>query len=224
MKRYLLILLLLALSACKKHTDTSPEPGIAKLIFPEQNSLCISGDVVSATESNVILKWNPAANADSYAVSVKNLLSNDVVTKTTKTNQLSLTLLRNTPYSWSVVSRSSQSKVYPSSAVWKFHNSGPGIVSHIPFPADLLSPSFAQKINGPNVNLTWSGSDVDQDIEAYDVYFGTSATPPVYFRNLTIPQLHTIPVQAGQTYFWRITTTDEKGNQSSSETFQFTVN
>jgi hypothetical protein len=223
-KIFLLTMLCTLVFGCKKDTATKHEPGIAGLIFPEQNAICLSADVLSATESNVIFKWSVTDHTENYELYIKNLLTNMVINKIIKANQLPVTLLRNTPYSWYVVSRSSGSLVSSTSAVWKFYNAGASIVSHIPFPADLISPAFGQKLTGPIIKLTWSGSDVDNDIQGYDVYFGSNATPPLHAGNIKETSLNNLPVQAGNTYYWRITTTDQKSNQSSSETFQFTVN
>jgi hypothetical protein len=56
--------------------------------------------------------------------------------------------------------------------MWEFYNSGPGIISYVPFPADKPSPIFGQTLNAGAINLTWVGGVVNSHVIAnYDVYF-----------------------------------------------------
>jgi hypothetical protein len=223
----MLIMVLLFTVSCggKKNNDPEPSPAQATLSFPEQNALCTSGTVISSTETTIILTWNASANTDNYDVIIKNLLTGTSTTHSSATNNLSLTLLRNTPYSWYVISKSNSVTATAQSDTWKFYVAGLGLTNYSPFPAALVSPIFGQTISGATTtNLVWTGSDVDDDIATYDVYFGSASTPPLYKSNLTDQFLNNETIAVNTTYYWKIVTKDAQGNTSTSETYQFKVN
>ena len=228
MKKHILITLIAIttlIAGCGKKNDpaSATDPGKAELTFPAQNSACITGTVISSTQSTINFTWNSSANTDSYEVDIKNLLTGTTVTQTSNTNQYSATLLRDTPYSWYVVSKSSTSTTTTKSDVWKFYNAGVGTVSHPPFPADNLSPTFGQSVTGTTVNLTWTASDPDNDIAAYDVYFGATSTPVISKSNITDKFVNGVTITSGSTYYWRVITKDAAGNTSDSGVFQFSA-
>ena len=225
-KIFAVLSLFLVITGCKKHQNP-PDPGKAILTFPAQNSACTTGTVTSATQSSITFTWVASDNTDSYDIGIKNLLTNTLTTLSSSTNQLQVTLLLNTPYSWYVVSKSSITTATTKSDVWKFYNSGPGTTSYSPFPATLLTPAYGQNITATagTANLTWSGSDIDNDIVKYDVFVVSSLQIGItnIISNVKNSYL-AIPVTSGATYFWHIRTYDALGNASDSEIFQFTVN
>ncbi len=220
-----LAILLLVVAGCNKNQG-NPDPGKAILTSPAQDAACITGTVTSALYSTVTFTWIASANTDSYDVVIKDLLYQTIITKTSNTNQLQVSILRNTPYSWYVISKSSNTTTTTKSDVWKFYNSGPGVISHPPFPADISAPAFGQNVTaiGGIITLSWTGSDTDQDIAAYDIYFGTATTPPLIQSNDVIPFLYNVAVTSGTTYYWKVVTKDKAGNTSDSGIFQFKVN
>ncbi|WP_345949737.1 MULTISPECIES: hypothetical protein [unclassified Mucilaginibacter] len=200
-------------------------PGKAALLFPAKDELCTQGTVLSPTQSAITFKWNAADHATSYEVSVKNLLTQTLTSQSTTATSLALTLQRNTPYSWTVISRSSQSDSIRRSDSWKFYNAGPGTTNYAPFPAELLIPALGQTVVASNgkIKLDWSGNDVDGDIVNYDVYLGTKSDPAVWVKDIKDSELNSIDVVSGQRYFWKIVSHDASGNTSYSDIFQFTV-
>lgn len=224
---------MITIGACKKKSAPSPPaapdhtPAKALLIFPAKDEACITGSNASSNTSSVVFSWNGAANADAYEVNVKNLTTGAYMPPMTTSNtQLTITLLKNTSYSWFINSKSSLTSATTQSDTWKFYNSGPGEASHPPFPADLLTPSFGQSITPASgkISLSWIGGDVDNDISSYDIYFGTISQPPLYQSNVQLNTLNGISAISNTTYFWKIVTWDSKGNNSTSSTYQFTVN
>jgi len=72
------------------------------------------------------------------------------------------------------------------------------------------------------VTLEWNGSDVDNDIVVYDVYFGTENLPSLNTNDITDSQI-ILPVSSNTIYYWNIITRDSEGNTSESGVFQFRV-
>jgi hypothetical protein len=227
MRKYLIIVLgAILLAGCKKHNDAKPAPDKVKLVLPAQSSACTTGTVISVTQSAITFSWNTSANTDTYEIGVKNLLTQIIAYQSTSSTQLSWTLLRNTPYSWFVVSKSKTSTDTAKSDIWKFYNAGSGTIAYAPFPAELTSPTLNQNITATagGINLTWNGSSIDNDIVGYDVYFGIIPTPPLFKANVTNMFLNTVSVTSGTTYYWKVVTKDLPGNTSDSGTFVFKVN
>ncbi|WP_242157173.1 hypothetical protein [Aestuariivivens sediminis] len=233
-KYYILVLSITILMGCSSGSDApDPDPGpgqidppgIAALVFPEQNSECTEGTNPTDTESDVLFNWNDAPHANAYQLVVKNLSAQTTAQYNTADSQINVTLLRGTPYAWYVISKNSGTQTTPS-ATWKFYNAGVGASSYAPFPAELVAPQMGVSLNAstPNVLLQWSGSDVDNDIVGYDVLFGTG-NPPTNNQatNLSDSEL-LVPVTSGVTYYWQVITKDGQGSHSSSSIFEFKVN
>ncbi|MEO7214200.1 fibrobacter succinogenes major paralogous domain-containing protein [Mucilaginibacter sp.] len=230
MKRgVILLVLLLGMFGCKKNKPTPPRdytPAKTALIFPAKDEACNTGTTISDTKNTVIFRWNGAENAERYELVIKNLATGIyMVPLTTFNTQIEVTLTKNTPYSWYITATSSRSNNSTKSDVWKFYNSGPGFVSHAPFPTDLLAPALKEIIPAAQgkITLNWSGSDVDNDIVTYDVYFGTSNSPPLYKKDHNESILYNLSILPSTTYYWKVVAKDSKGNTSDSEVSQFLV-
>lgn len=228
-KLLIAVLFLIAMGCGKKNSPTpAPDltPGKAVLTLPNQNEACISGTIISSTQSSVLFTWLALGNADSYELNLKNLLTGVTISQTTSTTQLQITLSRNTPYSWYIVSKSGKSATTAQSDTWKFYNAGAGTVSYAPYPADVVAPAIGQNIAAPagTVNLSWKGSSVNGNITSYDVYFGTSTSPGILKSNVTDSFQNNVSVTSGSQYYWKIVTKDANGNTSDSGLFQFKVN
>ncbi|MBL4939285.1 MAG: hypothetical protein JKY16_03250, partial [Lutibacter sp.] len=108
------------------------------------------------------------------------------------------------------------------SAEWKFYNSGDAVITYAPFPAELIGPVMGSSTSESTVTLEWSGSDVDNDIKEYEVYFGLSNPPITNLDTTTNQKIENVAVSAN-TYYWKVVTRDDEGNTSTSEVFQFKV-
>ncbi|HMB64857.1 MAG TPA: hypothetical protein VKN36_17385 [Eudoraea sp.] len=210
------------LFGCKK--DDPKPPGAAVLSFPLQSSECTTGVDLNSTTSRVEFRWLQAKNTKTYELRVTNMLLN--VTQTVSTQGLSaqLPLTKGTPYSWVVVTRNSETNQSATSAQWQFYNAG-AQTSYAPFPAQLVAPqsggTAVRDINN-DVELAWTGADVDNDISGYEVYLSTFS-PPVELiaspsANNTTVKGSTLP---NTVYYWKIITRDSEGNSSDSGTFSF---
>jgi hypothetical protein len=217
------------LSGCGgKGNNPAPvlKPVSAVLGAPAQNAVCTTGTIISTTQSSIAFTWTAASNTNSYNLIIENLLTQDSTVQNTSQTQIAVTLLRNTPYAWYVVSKSTQTTATAQSAVWKFYNSGAGVVSYAPFPAEIVSPTLGQTVSASQgtVNLTWTGSDVlANSIANYDVYFGTTITPPILKSSISDSFLNSVPVTSNTTYYWKVITKDFLGNTSDSGVYQFSV-
>lgn len=229
MKKIFLFLIVVIIGfACKKKssdggTNPANPPGTATLIFPTKNEKCISGIITSDTESTISFTWNASTNTDSYEVNIKNLFTNASVTYISNSTKLNAKLLRNTPYSWFVTSKSNKVSTTATSEVWKFYNAGIASVSYAPFPAEIVSPKnriiLATGIT--NIELSWIGVDIDGDLINYDVYYGTSDNPPIFKANYLSSSINNLSIKTNTNYYWKIISRDAKGNTSDSGLMSF---
>ena len=70
------LLICLNYSCSKDNADQkniNESPGMVTLIFPENNTECKEGTIISDTQSEVAFRWNPSKNADSYILEINNL-------------------------------------------------------------------------------------------------------------------------------------------------------
>lgn len=201
-----------------------PTPGAATLVFPVNNEECNTGESLSKTQSRVNFQWVNGADVTSSEVFVKNLLTDTEVKASSISNQMLFTILKDTPYKWWVISKSTETTETSKSPEWKFYNSGDAITTYAPFPAELVAPTNGVTITSSTVTLDWDGSDVDGDITSYDVYFGTVNPPTTLLGNVTAStsKIENVAVSTA-TYYWKVMTKDEAGNSSISELFEFKV-
>lgn len=206
--------------------DPVAAPSAATLVFPDNNSECNEGEILNDTQSQVLFQWNNSQNTDSYEVNLRDLSNNNTSRTVSNTNSVAITLKRGNPYEWFVVSRASGTNQTANSASWKFYNEGPGITNYAPFPAVAVSPPRGASITSSGtVTLEWEGSDVDNDLEEYEVYFGTNPEADTLLGTLADNTLETdVTTGQGIVYYWRILSRDSAGNTSFSEIFEFRVN
>lgn len=203
--------------------DPVPAPTATSLIFPDNNSECTEGEIISPTQSRVLFQWNASQNTDSYQINLRNLNSGTTSVTSSTEAASPVLLIRGVPYEWFVVSRANGTSETANSPTWRFYNAGPGISNYAPFPAQALAPTRGATLDATSsVVLEWSGSDVDNDISSYAVSFGTENPPPVIETGITATSLETA-VQSGNTYYWQVATTDEAENVTNSEVFVFRI-
>ena len=223
---------LLVLAACGSNDDggdpptpkPSPEPTATTLVFPENNTECNEGTVLNDTESTVTFEWNPSEHTDSYTVNLKNLNTGSTSATNSNATKTDITLLRGTPYEWSVVSKADASTETATSGVWKFYNQGPGIEHHAPFPADAVSPKRGAIVPSTDkITLTWAGSDVDKDIKEYEVFFSNDLTTLLSLGITDSSSFSDLAVNSKTVYYWQVTTVDNADNTSNSDIFEFRI-
>ncbi|MCK5401119.1 MAG: hypothetical protein KAJ28_05745 [Flavobacteriaceae bacterium] len=199
-------------------------PSASALEFPLQNSECTEGTNFTTTQSTITFNWGNSNNTDSYQLVLKNLETGEISNHNSSVSQVDITVLRGTPYSWYVISKSNSTTQTAQSTIWKFYNAGVAVTSYAPFPAELIAPTMGTSLNTiTSTILEWSGSDVDNDIAEYEVLFGID-NPPANSGGTSSSSSMTVTVAAGNTYYWRVITKDDQNNTSNSEIFQFKVN
>lgn len=225
---YLFVFGILLMLSCNPDLDLVQAvllpPSKVDLVFPENNSECTTGSVVSDTESEVVFEWTNAAIGDRYIVTLTNLTNGQEQFYQTKEISLPITLLRGTPYQWQVATELSDSKELTTSDPSSFYNAGPGLQSFSPFPAAAISPKNGALVTiteNNTITLQWDANDLDNDIVSYDVYFGTENPPELNLADITGSMQTNVTVVAGTTYYWKVVTKDTQGNESNSQIFSF---
>lgn len=102
----------------------------------------------------------------------------------------------------------------------------------IPTQATLLTPTNNELDVNKTPHFSWEPStdnDGDDSLITYDVYLWTANHPETLIaENLSETTLNAYPnnllsLATGKTYFWKVVTEDQQGNEVSSETWSFTV-
>lgn len=198
-------------------------PSASVLIFPENNTICNEGVIISETESEVLFQWEESENSISYVLHINNLNNGTKRSISTLSTEFLIRILRGTPYSWSVTSLGLDASKSTESTVWSFYNAGLPVENHAPFPATAISPNSGASVAQGTVSLVWEASDIDNDIAFYTLFFDT-INPPLSELATTTNTNTEVSVLSETIYYWKIVTTDEAGNSSTSQVFHFTVN
>jgi hypothetical protein len=76
---------------------------------------------------------------------------------------------------------------------------------------------------GINADLSWICSDPDGDPLTYDVYFGTSSSPPIVVSNQSSTTYDPGTMNYNTVYYWRIVAWDTHGASTSGPVWHFTT-
>jgi len=214
------------LVGCGSKDAPIPAPGAASLTYPADNTACLKAMGITGNSAPLTFSWAASSNASSYKLTITNLM-NLAVTTVDAGNTLtkSVNLDVNTAYSWKITAINATGET-PSS-ISKFYLSGNAQTNYAPFPADLTSPAAGSVLNANGastlqVTLQWVGSDTDNDIASYAVFLdNTNASTQVVASQTGTSLQQTL--SAGKIYYWKVVTTDRKGNTSSSVISSFQI-
>lgn len=232
---FLFIMVCCLLSCGSKSKDPKPptppdpvpptnETTKAVLVTPAKDEACTTGISLNSTTNRITFKWIASAFAKDYTITAKNLVTSELTSATTTDTQIDLVLTKNVAYTWSVKTKSSLNTNVVDSDVWRFYNAGEATSSYAPYPADLTAPAMDAKLSATSTktDLTWKGADPDADILNYDIYFGTTTSPPLFKSDYTSTTL-SVTISSTNTYYWKIVTKDKLGNKSESPIYKFGV-
>lgn len=230
LKHIISVVLISICSSCGGSDDNPAEPSTpvaipaaALLIFPDNNTECNEGKILSETESEVIFRWNNSEDTDSYTVNLKNLNSGNVSNFDTNLNETPIAILRGVPYEWSVTSKANGTTESTESEIWRFYNAGLATESHVPFPADVAFPQMGSAVNSGIINLKWTTEDIDNDLVSFKILLDTNSTPTTIIDEVTTTNLN-VEVLTNTIYYWQVIAVDATGNTSTSQIFEFKVN
>lgn len=216
---------LTVIMSCGKKNSPKP-PEAAQLLFPEQNSECTTGIDLDPTTSRVQFTWTAAENTDSYELRVTNTETSITQTTGTTGTAASLPLTKGAQFTWLVRSKNNQTDVVVSSENWSFYNAG-FRTTFAPFPATIISPTSAENVFrdiNNEVMLSWSSSDLDNDIQNFEVYL-SETNPPLNLVSTLNNNTTSIDVSVNPdtVYYWSVITIDSEENKSNSGIYSFKV-
>jgi hypothetical protein len=96
------------------------------------------------------------------------------------------------------------------------------------FNQSLNQPSSPSPGNGTtnvdiNKDLTWTCTDPDGDPLTFDIYFGTSPSPPLVITGHISTTYDPGPLANNQSYYWKIIAHDDKGTITEGPIWSFTT-
>jgi hypothetical protein len=217
------------LTGCNTDEVPAALPSEVSLISPLENQTCEEGINSEEDRSRIFFEWEPALNAQSYDLVVKDLETgvNFITYEEIYDTKKELELVHNRAYSWYVISKHSGSDETGVSPTWNFFFVGEPKENYAPFPASIIYPEFGESVDSSDgtVDLKWEASDPDGDNLMYTVYLDEvdgMQEPSENLSNFEDTDL-SIQLETGKTYFWRVKSTD--GSSSSySQIYKFTVN
>ncbi|WP_300021603.1 hypothetical protein [uncultured Maribacter sp.] len=221
----LIICLFLAVTSCKKKSAAIP-PEAVLLVFPEENSECTTGVSLGEETSQVEFRWNLADNTETYELRVTNIATGTVQTIVSASSSARLPLAKGEQFSWFVRSRNSEVEETVSSQEWYFYNAG-SRSTFAPFPATIITPASSDNVFkdiNNEVELSWSASDLDDDIVGFEVYFSVETPPIDLIRELSSTETSVkVSVTTDTVYYWKVIVIDEEGNRSDTGVYSFKV-
>ncbi|NQU05884.1 MAG: leucine-rich repeat domain-containing protein [Calditrichaeota bacterium] len=127
------------------------------------------------------------------------------------------TLLSDKTYYWKIVSKDGGHGGIEG-PVWRFSTAN--LASSEPSNPE---PADGTIIDAMYATLTWSCSDPEGDALLYDVYFGTSASPPLVSSGQSYTIYPTDVLELNTTYYWKIVVDDGHEHFIESELWSFTI-
>ena len=213
----LTIFSLLTIQSCKKESPVKPTNYIAAM--PDVPSPVADGVVpFTGTGQAINLTWTGAAtNAISWDVYFGTKSSPALAASGVTSNAYTATVNKGGTYYWQVVTTDANN-VESDSPVWSFEvNSNPNV------PGTPVPALNALKVSC-NPTIRWSATDPEGDALTYDLYLGTTATPPPYSTGLADTSLAiTATLKPNTIYYWSVVAHDPFGGVSTSPVWKFTT-
>jgi len=179
--------------------------------LPSEPIVPTPGDATTGYSLETDLTWEDSGDATSYDVYFGASSPPEYVATVTENFYDPGPLIACATYYWKIVSKNSCGET--ESSEWNFET-----VLITPEPFSNNAPSNGETDVSLGVDLDWEDS---VGASAYDVYFGTSSSPPYV---ATVNESYYDPGELGSltTYFWKITAKNSCGEIDGSE-WQFTT-
>lgn len=130
------------------------------------------------------------------------------------------TLSQDKKYYWKIVAEDDKG-AQTEGSIWDFTTGAD--TNNPPNAPSNPSPSNGAANQSITVDLGWTGGDPDGDPVIYDVYFGTSATPPLVSSNQTQTTYNPGTMSHNTMYYWKIVAEDSAGAQTEGVVWSFTT-
>jgi hypothetical protein len=124
-----------------------------------------------------------------------------------------------TQYFWRIVARDTKG-AEASGPTWSYTTGGPNAAPTAPTNPQPADAAIGQPIN---VKLGWQASDPENKPLTFDVYFGTSASPPLVAANVSSMAYDPGPLATSTIYTWRIIARDNLQLETSGALWSFTT-
>jgi len=129
------------------------------------------------------------------------------------------TLSKGTTYYWKVVAKDGRGGVTESDK-WSF-TTVPDPTNNSPAKPNTPTPADGAVDQAIDVNLGWTCSDPDGDPLKYDIYFGSSETPPLVVNEQSSNSFDPGTLSKGTTYYWKVVAKDGRGGITESDKWSF---
>src|SRR4030095_1502697 len=152
-----------------------------------------------------LLQWSPydidgdALHFDIYLGTESDppLFVSGLVDSTFTTSPLAFS----TTYYWKVIVRDTHGNTN-AGPVWSFTTRPE---NYAPFAASLPTPAANANTQPLSLTLRWAAGDPDPaDVLSFDVYFGTSSTPPLAASDVSSQSLARSGLKYDTRYYWRV--------------------
>ena len=102
---------------------------------------------------------------------------------------------------------------------------GPSVINTAPNPPSNPIPQNDATLDGLETELSWTGSDPDNDELTYDIYLEANKNPPEtkVSTDQTATTFNTGILMNNAPYYWKVVARDQYGDTSSSPIWKFTT-
>jgi len=129
-------------------------------------------------------------------------------------------LNNSTLYFWKIVAKDNQSHS-TTGPIWRFTTVA--LSNQPPNTPSAPSPADQSTKESTGVDLSWSCADPENDPITYDVYFGSSSSPPLVQLGQSGKSYDPGPLNNSTPYFWKIVATDNQSHSISGPVWKFTT-
>jgi hypothetical protein len=207
---------IIAMQSCKKESPVAVTPLLAAM---PTTPIPATAAIITFTGANqaVNLTWaGTATNAIKWSVYFGTSSTPPLVSSSVTTNAYTAHIgTTGGKYYWQVTTLDANN-IPSASPVWNF------VVHSAPTTPVLTTPANNAIAVSTTASLVWTGTDPEGFALTYDVYFGTTATPPVVASGISAATY--APTMAYSTvYYWKIVAHDPYGGVSTSAVNTFTT-